>query len=161
DSSASNDDIPGDALVTFFGSLDIDESWFLFVEIVGTGAETPGALCTERADFYVDSYLDAVGTGGIVTSGSWNKHVRPAGGAWSSAITASHENWYGVDCGDADLDWCIEVGISNGSETFNNAFVPNQTLDATSELYSDVGSQGRDWVFTLRIGPDRQRACGF
>ena len=155
----TSDDIEDEALLTFFQALGtVPSSYFLFFEVDDgvSSASSDGAWCAERADWYVDNYVNLAVVGQSLPSGSWQKWTRNIDGPWSSPSTQSRTNYFGRGCGGSNYDWCSEWGL-NGKLL---AIMPAQTA-SRGESFSSSWSNGGGWEVTIQVGSTRQATCGF
>ena len=146
------DDLAGPEIEAFFLGVPVVDSDYLYFGVFGPGANTE--ICTERADFYRDSYLSLAVAGGTVVSGPWDKWVREEGGAWSGPDSTGYTNAFGFFCF-GDYSWCPEQWLAT-----EPAGVGPMALDPC-ELFDSMSCSDGTWVLTLRIGVDRLSACGF
>ena len=150
----AGDDIAAASLSSFFSSLTVAPTDYLFLSLTGPGI-IDYSICTEHADFYRDQYLSLAVAGGSASSGSWNRWTLQEGGAWSAPNTGSYANAFGSACQE-DHSWCPESGLAGR----DLAILPEQTGECETLDFS-VGCSPGSWQFTLKIGRDRPGTCGF
>ncbi|MGL1888887.1 MAG: discoidin domain-containing protein [Reichenbachiella sp.] len=143
------------SLYDFFSSVNgaVTSTDYLLFEITGSSTDD-GAICSERADWYVSSYLANATAHTTVTSGTWSRWTQAEGGAWSGAVTTASDNDYGVGTSTADYSWCIDKAIGGK----NLCTAPGDADD--SELFVN-GATGTDYTLTIKVGANRMAVCGF
>lgn len=160
-----DDDVAGEALRIYFTSLGtVSPTDFIYFDITtrGVGA-TGGAWCSERADWYVNSYLTHTAPGAPPhyepSPGGHRRYSRVEGQAWSAPETNSYYNYFGAYCDGSPFSWCSEWGIGG----FYLGTMPAQT-QYWGESYVGNGtywSYGQGWSVTIRVASTRAAACGF
>ncbi len=120
------------------------------------------ALCTERADFYRDTYLTWAATAQTVPSGAWNKWYRGSvtGGAWSGPDSDPYLNLYGGHCW-LSYAWCAEPSIGSISLTLMVNPGDAARYEASDLSTGILDCEVEDCQLTIRVGPTREDACGF
>ena len=153
----TGDDVADTSLFDFFTSLTSDPNDYIYFE-QDRGGSGIDAWCSERADFYRDTYLQWATAGQIVSSGTWNKWYGEDG-VWDPAVTTGHDNRYGGDCG-GDYAWCSEDG---GTVARRGAVSPGQTDDCEASLHDGGGTIFCSIVevLTISVADTRLDACGF
>jgi len=149
------DDVPDTALYDFFVGTPATAADYILFQLVD-GIYTH-AWCSERADFYRDSYLAFAIDGDESESGTWSKWYR-TGGAWSGPHNTKWANQYGEVCNVA-YSWCSEDHLVAGMTL---AVDPAEA--SFSEAYESAGigmCGGNDCTLTIRVGSNRAIACGF
>ena len=144
--------IAPEALTNFLSGLTVASTDYILFSISGPGGFR---WCSERADFYRDSYLAMAATGGTVYSGTWNRWSLLEGGSWVGPDTTGYPNSYGWDCLEPHA-WCSESGLGGRYATI----LPEQVneCEAADFLY---GCGTGSWIFSLKIGSQRISTCGF
>jgi subtilase family protein/putative metal-binding protein len=148
------DDIASGSLTTFFSSLSVAPTDYLFFSLTGPGV-TDFSICAEHADFYKSQYLSLAVVGGSASSGSWNRWTLEEGGGWSAPDTVSRTNNFGTACLE-DHSWCPEAGLAGRDLAVN----PEQTTECETFDFA-IGCSPGSWQLTIKIGHTRAGTCGF
>lgn len=156
------DDIPTDAIKTFFEGLpELCETDYMYFEVLGDQWDQ-GAWCSARGDWYVTTYLDVWGQSPTMMTGFFEMWFREgdAEQPWEEALPFPQQNHYGGGCG-AMGAWCSNWGL--GGAVFLGVLPEHlEQLSPGSELrLSSSFTDGADWEMTLRWGRSREAACGF
>jgi subtilisin family serine protease len=148
------DDISNDNLTTFFSSLSVAPTDYIFYSLTGPGI-TDYSVCAEHADFYRDQYLSLAVVGGSIWSEAWSRWVMQEGASWNGPNTDPYENRFGSTCL-GDYSWCPESGLGGR----DIAILPEESAECETLDFSSGCSPGA-WQFTLKIGHTRPGTCGF
>jgi len=151
-SDTAGDDVSTTALAQQLAAIPVEVSHYL-----GLSVQLPNAprfeICTARADWYRDRYLELAPTAGAATSGSWEKWYRAGTGPWIGPDTAGYENWFGNECSDV-YSWCVEAYLGG--------HVPGVAPSFTGicEVFDVIDCGDGAWV-SIAVGETRSAACGF
>ena len=149
------DDVIDTALSEFLAASPGAPTDYFFLEVTGSGAGR--AWCSQRGDFFHDTYLALAPTAGSVMSGSWIRWTRNTSGQWSGITTTASPNFYGDDCF-GPWSWCSEYGLNGLHLLVNPADTSGcEIIDESAPSYCSPGT----WQLRIRIAQDRAAACGF
>ncbi len=149
------DDVTDTAMAAFLNASPGSPTDYFFFEVTGSG--TGRAWCSQRSDFFRDTYLALASTAGSVTSGSWMRWTRDTAGQWSGVTTSGSPNYYGEECF-APWSWCSEYGLNGLHLLVNPADASGcEIVDESAPSYCSPGT----WRLRIRVGESRQAVCGF
>jgi N-acetylneuraminic acid mutarotase len=148
------DSVASDSVRTFFLASEATSASYIHFSISDAASST-FEWCAQRADAFRDQYLALASTGGQAASGAWSIWYRAGGGEWVGPVADTFVNYYGTSCFGPN-SWCSEVGLGGHAPTVNPA--DELTCEARDAF---TGCGWGQWGLTIRIGHDRESACGF
>ena len=155
------DYVASDSLLTFFENLpELCETDYMFFQILGDPGEE-GAWCSERGDWYVDTYIEQYGNSPTLNTELFFTWFREGteDQPWEEGIYIQHQNHYGGGCGTPGA-WCSNWGLGG----LFLGVIPQDfdQIETGAELrLSSSFISGDPWELTLRWGRSREAACGF